>query len=126
MYRKGFVVWASSLVMYVISLIPFIFFMFRPSSKHLALSISVIIAATVLYVIGSKMITHKKGYTVLQAMQFYRLCVANGLSDISCCKKNYDSFLKLADTCNYAKGFNIKELYELYSIGESCSVKKKG
>ena len=126
MYKKGFIMWGASLCVFVLAVVPFIFFMFKPSSKNLAIAISVIAVGAILYIIGTKLMTHKLGFTALQAIRFYKDCYSHGFEDAKQCKKNYEEFMKIASEHEGAKKLDLQSLYEMYNVGAEISAKKKG
>ena len=126
MNRKGFYVWVASLIVLSLSLIPFIFFMFNLYVKNLMITIISITIGTILYIIGNRLITHKKGYTLFQAVQFYKTCVENGFDSTKKCKLNVNDFKSLASNKDYSENLTLAELFEMYSIGYDFCNKRKG
>lgn len=125
MNKKSITVWFSSLVVFALALIPFVLFMFKPSVENLLKSVAVIAVAAVLYVIGTKQMTHAKGYTTVQAIIFYKQCCKQGFEDIRKCKKNPEKIKEIALKYDYLVNFDIKTLYEIYTVGcEFCREKK--
>ena len=126
MNKKSVVLWFSSMVVFALSLIPFVLFMFKPSVANLSKSVVVIAVAAILYVIGTKQMTHDKGYTTVQAIIFYKQCCKQGFDDIRKCKKNPEKIKEIASKYDYLVGFDIKVLYEIYAVGCEYYPKKKG
>ena len=125
MNKKGVIIWIASLVVFALSLIPFIFFMFNITVDNLVAPIIFIATGAVLYVVGSKQITHKNGYNYFQAKKFYDLCCEKGFKNTKEMKRNADEIKKLAALNDFSKNLDLNALCEMYSYGKDFSTKKK-
>lgn len=72
------------------------------------------IAFTVLFTVSNKKLKLEQGYTVVQAMIFYKECRKAGI------KKNYraEIAVKAAGNFDFAKNLSESQVKELFNIGE--------
>ena len=122
---KGFYIWLASLCVFSVSLIPFIYFMFNMKLNILAITLSFIFTGAVLYVIGTRMMTHKKGYNLFQAREFYKKCCEAGFDSVKECKRNADKTIELAVGMGLSEKLTIADLGEMYTIGYEFISKKE-
>ena len=124
MKRKYFLLWVLSVFLLVVALLPFFRFMFNLNTHNLVVCLLFVAPGAVLYALTEKRLTHPKGYTLFNAMEFYRYCVKNGISDIKFCRRNPDKITELALHKDYSKNLNLTELYEMYETGYEFVVEK--
>lgn len=126
MNKKGVLVWGAAIVTFIVAIIPFFMFMFKPAPERLKIALVFVAIAAVLYVVGSRMITHKKyNYTVFQANSFYNECVNNGLVTLKMCKKESEKMLDIAKNYKYSQELEANALWEMYEIGSEFEKDKK-
>lgn len=100
--------------------------MFHLSVGNLKLCLMPLTIASVLYGVSSRKLTHPKGYTAFQAIEFYKLCSSRGFAKPELCRKNPEKFKAIASEKEYLNGLVLSELFEAYEIGYELSGKKKG
>ena len=126
MNKKGLTIWVISLIVLFLSLIPFFYFMFNLWAKNLYITIAAVATGAILHVIARKMLTHKNGYTVFQARQFYNQCLDCGLTSLKECKLNADKAVEIAQNYDFSKNLQKKDIFEMYTIGYDFCNRKKG
>ena len=127
MNKKGVIILYLSYVVFALALIPFIWFMIHPMVTNLVKALIVVGIGALLYIIGSRLITHKTyNYSVFQARTFYKLCLSNNLTSLKLCKLNSDKVLELAKSNKFSEALNIKALWEMYEIGCNFDTEMKG
>lgn len=127
MNKKSVAIWLASIVVFVAALPPFFLFMFKPSLKNLLTALLVVAIGAVLYIIGSKKISHKEyNYTVFQARTFYKQCMSSELTSLKQCKLYSEKMLELAKANKFSQELNIKALWEMYEIGRNFDKEMKG
>ena len=126
MNQKGLAIWIASLIVMITAVIPFIYFMFNPRSTTLYITIAAVATGAILHVIARKMLTHKNGYTVFQARQFYNQCLDCGLTSLKECKLNADKAVEIAQNYDFSKNLQKKDIFEMYTIGYDFCNRKKG
>ena len=124
MKRKYFLLWILSVALIVISVIPFFRFMFALSTHNLVIILLFLVPGAALYVVSDRKLTHPKGYSLFNAMQFYNLCKKNGLADIKVCRRNPEKVMELASHNDYAQKLNLTDIYEMYEIGYEFVVER--
>ena len=114
------------MALFALSIIPFIKFMFSLGVSTLVRCLIPLAAASVLYSVSTRKLTHPKGYTAFQAIEFYKLCSSRGFTKPELCRKNPEKFKSVAAEKEYLNGLVLSELFEAYEIGYELSGKKKG
>ena len=125
--KKAYIImWYISLVLFGVSLFPFIQFMFIPAVKYFILFVSSVAVPATLYAISNRKITHPKyGYTAMQAKKFYILCKSEGLETVTLCRKNHDKLMELGSRNEYSENVEYKDLLEMFTIGCNLVEEKK-
>lgn len=109
--------WYLSIFLFIITLVPFIFFMEHPSVSNLRYLLLMIAVSTAMYVVSVKHITHPKGYTAVQAISFYKACKKEELNKPEQCKKRTVKFKEIASRYEYSKDMELDDLLEFYQMG---------
>ena len=87
MKRRYIFLWYISIGLFIVSLVPFVDFMYHTNFSTMRTLVICISVATLCYVISTKQITYPEGYTAIQAMSFYRRCKKEGISKPEQCRK---------------------------------------
>lgn len=127
MNAKNVKMWYVSLSLFVIAVIPFVAFMFRPNYKTLVASVTVCALAAVFHVFMTKRITHPQyGYTAVQAMKFYSQCKEAGVKNTSAFRDNKAKVTEIANTNDFSKNMGFAQLLEMFGIGKHIQNELKG
>ena len=127
MKAKDVKIWYASVGLLIASVLPFFWFMYKPSTKTVAVSLAVIAVTTVFYLFASKRITHPKyKYTALHAMKFFDRCLQEGLEDPETFRENRKKLLQIAAENEFSAKLDYMQLVEMFKIGRRLKKEMKG
>ncbi len=116
--------WYCSLALLILSVVPFFKLMLSKTVENVIIVFVWLAVSGALYVVATKMITFDKGYTAVEAIDFYKICQKENISAKSF-KTDKEKIQKIAQKKDYSKKLEITDLYELYRIGHDL-LKQKG
>lgn len=114
--QKKVIIWYCAFVLLVLSVVPFINLMLNKTVTNVIIVIAWLAVSSPLYAWATKHITLEKGYTAIDAIDFYKSCRKENIS-VSSLRKDQKSIRKIATEKEYAKDLELSELYELFHIG---------
>ena len=127
MYRCVLRWYASFIPLGIASVLFVICFVFESTLWLYAVCTVMFALFVVLFVRADKQVSCKDGYTLIQALAFYRECVR------SCSEGNSEEAVAqqieaIAQKCDYAKNLNTKQRIRLYKTGKTVydQMDKKG
>lgn len=106
--------WYCSIVCISLGLIAFVVGMYAKNLYCWSFCAVMFICFTALFIFSNKKLTLEQGYTVIQAMTFYKECKKAGI------KKNYkaETALDVASKLDFTKNMTETQVREIYNIGE--------
>ena len=108
--------WMATFIPFVISVILFVFcFIFERALWLYVICALLFFYFVYLYVRADKAIHHKDGYTLIQAMYFYLVCLKDGVKNPK--EDQGRSVCEIAPRFNYAKELKPRQILEIYKIG---------
>lgn len=122
--KMNILIWYFSFFPLIVCSVLFVlYFIFDTSYLYYFSMIFTFSLFVVLYVFANRRITCKDGYTLVNAISFYKKCVKLNITKIS----NEDAFnyklMDLATSFEYSLNLNLEQLHQLYSIGRELSEK---
>ena len=108
--------WIVSFVPFVISAILFVFCFYFEKFLWLYVVCATVLAIFVcMYIHAEKSIRHKDGYTLIQAMHFYLVCLKAGILQSNA--KSLRDICGIADKFEYANKLKSHQVDNMYKIG---------
>ena len=81
----------------------------------------VLLAFVIIYVLTTKAITHKDGYTLIQAMHFFRACQKAGIDNGRLTNEKKELICRIAVQFDYSSGLDQKQVLCLYQTGDTLA-----
>lgn len=78
----------------------------------------VLLAFVIIYVLTTKAITHKDGYTLIQAMHFFRACQKAGIENGHLTNEKKELICRIATRYDYSSGLDQRQVLCLYQTGD--------
>ena len=110
--------WIASFIPLLLSAILFIFcFLFEREIWLYAICTIVFSVFVCLYIHGENAIKHEDGYTLIQAMHFYLLCLKEDVNSDMSFKERHQRICEIAKGREYAKQLTSHQIELMYKIG---------
>lgn len=118
MNLKFMKLWYVSLVLYGVGLVAFALGFFNSFTDSVIYLFAFIVPATIFYLISIKKLTFKEGYSLPQAIQFYKKCSKIGINNRATMLDQFDKASKFASELGFSKKANEGVLYTMFRRGE--------
>ena len=83
---------------------------------------AVLFAFVIWYSMANKAITHKDGYTLVQAIWFYRTCKKERIDDYKVASQKMEKIMKLAAEKDFTKGLSTMQVMRMFEVGRDLTV----
>lgn len=108
--------WMATFTLFVISVILFVFcFIFERALWLYVICALLFFSFVYLYIRADKAIQHMDGYTLIQAMHFYLVCLKEGVENQK--EDRNHSVCEIAQRFVYAKTLKPRQILLMYNIG---------
>lgn len=117
MYRSILLWYTSFIPLGIVAVLGVLCFLYETEIWLYVVCGALLLLWVMWYVIATKKITHKDGYTLIQAMSFFLLCKKNDIHTIPNKAERNAAMLQLAKQTDYAVSLKLAKIRELYQIG---------
>lgn len=119
--------WYLSFVLLFVAVMLFLFCFFN--DEQLIVFVVLVIdffGFIVMYIGANKRIKHHDGYTLIQAMYFYRRCIQSGFDKERSEKQFEQKIIDLARQIEYSNMLTNVQIINMYKIGNYLNIKLRG
>ena len=122
MNKRNLRLWYLSVASFGVCVFPFVVFMFTAKLQHMLIALACIAAATVFYLIMTRLTTDKKlGFTALHALELYKRCEKEGLTTTGECRNNAEKLNAIGKAYEHTAKFGYKQLLDVFAAGKKIS-----
>ncbi|MBR3767707.1 MAG: hypothetical protein IKL10_05650 [Clostridia bacterium] len=119
MNKRNVILWILSVAMLASNIFLIRYYVFHSSVKLSVYLLIYLIVGGAFYTIVTKISTHPKGYTCVQALFFYIVCKKNGITTEKAYSKHVGKVEEIAKKYEFSKNLNRSDLFDLYKNGRN-------